>query len=391
MSKAKSKSVVPRQHDQDADAKLNALLNATVDAIVVMDHRGIIEMFNAAAEHMFDYSVAEVLGKNVKVLMPEPYHSEHDGYIDHYMQTKKAKIIGIGREVKAQKKCGKVFPIELSVGEVMGSSHKQFVGIMRDITERVQSQNDAMEIRERLAHVSRLSTMGEMAAGIAHEVNQPLAAVTTYAQACQRLIANSTEADANLLHEKLHNALEKIGAQALRAGEVIRRLRSFVKKRPAIRETIDLNALIQDTVNLAKVDTRLFAHGVVLELTGQPQFTVDAVQLQQVLFNLIHNAIDAMQNQQGSPVIIRTNWFDEDFIEVSVVDSGQGVATENRASLFEPFFTTKETGMGMGLPISQSIIKSHGGQLWHSVNSPQGSIFHFTLPAQISRSQKTLG
>jgi two-component system, LuxR family, sensor kinase FixL len=389
MTRTKNESVITRQNGLDADAKLNALLNAAVDAIVVIDHRGRLEVFNAAAELMFGYQAAEIIGKNVKVLMPEPYHSEHDGYINNYVQSKKAKIIGIGREVKAQKKSGEIFPIELSVGEVLGSSHKQFVGIMRDITERVQTQNDAMEIRERLAHVSRLSTMGEMAAGIAHEVNQPLAAVTTYAQACQRLIANSTKEDTSKLHEKLNIALDKIGAQALRAGEVIKRLRSFVKKRPASRETIDLNVLIQDTVNLAKVDTRLFDHGVTLELTDQPQLTVDAVQLQQVLLNLIRNAIDAMQNQQGNPVVIRTNWFDEDFIEVSVIDSGQGVTPEHKTSLFEPFFTTKETGMGMGLPISQSIIKSHGGQLWHSDNTPQGSIFHFTLPAQISMAQYT--
>lgn len=374
----------PNQDEADALAKLKAILNATVDAMIIIDHTGTIELFNAAAQRMFGYSVQEVIGKNIKMLMPEPYRKEHDQYLDNYMKTNQARIIGIGREVKACKKDGEIFPIELSVGEVKESSHKQFVGIIRDISDQVQARSDAIANRERLAHVTRLSTMGEMAAGIAHEINQPLSAVSSYAQACKNLLQReNSQADA-FQKQKLTDTLEKISNQALRAGEVIRRLREFVKKRNTEREYINFNDLIQDTIDLAKVDTRLLDHGIQLDLCSAPTpcLLIDQVQLQQVLFNLIRNAIDAMEDQPSAPVVIQSKWINEQYLEVSICDTGYGITEENRARLFHPFFTTKTSGMGMGLPICQSIIQSHGGELKHSAGSPQGSVFSFTLPAK---------
>ena len=374
----------PNQDEADALAKLNAILNATVDAMIIIDHTGTIELFNAAAQRMFGYSVQEVIGKNIKMLMPEPYRKEHDQYLDNYMKTNQARIIGIGREVKACKKDGEIFPIELSVGEVKESSHKQFVGIIRDISDQVQARSDAIANRERLAHVTRLSTMGEMAAGIAHEINQPLSAVSSYAQACKNLLQRENSLADAFQKQKLTDTLEKISNQALRAGEVIRRLREFVKKRNTEREYINFNDLIQDTIDLAKVDTRLLDHGIQLDLCSAPTpcLLIDQVQLQQVLFNLIRNAIDAMEDQPSAPVVIQSKWINEQYLEVSICDTGYGITEENRARLFHPFFTTKTSGMGMGLPICQSIIQSHGGELKHSAGSPQGSIFSFTLPAK---------
>jgi two-component system sensor kinase FixL len=374
----------PNQDEADALAKLNAILNATVDAMIIIDHTGTIELFNAAAQRMFGYSVQEVIGKNIKMLMPEPYRKEHDQYLDNYMKTNQERIIGIGREVKACKKDGEIFPIELSVGEVKESSHKQFVGIIRDISDQVQARSDAIANRERLAHVTRLSTMGEMAAGIAHEINQPLSAVSSYAQACKNLLQRENSLADAFQKQKLTDTLEKISNQALRAGEVIRRLREFVKKRNTEREYINFNDLIQDTIDLAKVDTRLLDHGIQLDLCSAPTpcLLIDQVQLQQVLFNLIRNAIDAMEDQPSAPVVIQSKWINEQYLEVSICDTGYGITEENRARLFHPFFTTKTSGMGMGLPICQSIIQSHGGELKHSAGSPQGSIFSFTLPAK---------
>ncbi|MAD15222.1 MAG: PAS domain-containing sensor histidine kinase [Alteromonadaceae bacterium] len=374
----------PNQDEADALAKLNAILNATVDAMIIIDHTGTIELFNAAAQRMFGYSVQEVIGKNIKMLMPEPYRKEHDQYLDNYMKTNQERIIGIGREVKACKKDGEIFPIELSVGEVKESSHKQFVGIIRDISDQVQARSDAIANRERLAHVTRLSTMGEMAAGIAHEINQPLSAVSSYAQACKNLLQRENSLADAFQKQKLTDTLEKISNQALRAGEVIRRLREFVKKRNTEREYINFNDLIQDTIDLAKVDTRLLDHGIQLDLCSAPTpcLLIDQVQLQQVLFNLIRNAIDAMEDQPSAPVVIQSKWINEQYLEVSICDTGYGITEENRARLFHPFFTTKTSGMGMGLPICQSIIQSHGGELKHSAGSPQGSVFSFTLPAK---------
>jgi two-component system sensor kinase FixL len=371
---------------QDANAKLSALLDAAVDAIIIIDHRGNVELFNAAAESMFGYQSAEVVGNNVNMLMPEPYQAEHDNYLQNYMHTNKARIIGIGREVKAQKKSGEIFPIELSVGEVKDSSHMQFVGIIRDISEQVKAHSDAILNRERLAHVTRLSTMGEMAAGIAHEINQPLTAVSSYAQACKNMLSknSSISVESDFQQKKLFDTLEKISKQALRAGEVIRRLRAFVKKRKARRELVDLNSLIEDTINLAKVDTRLLDHGVKLHLTiePKPQLNVDRVLIQQVLFNLIRNAIDAMETLPHEAVHIHTRWLDQRFIEVAVSDTGHGVSNEHKNTLFQPFFTTRPAGMGMGLPISQSIVQSHGGEIKHHPGEPEGSVFLFTLPAK---------
>ncbi|MDN4502656.1 PAS domain S-box protein [Alteromonadaceae bacterium BrNp21-10] len=368
--------------NNDASERLTALLDAAVDAMIIIDHRGIIELFNTAAERIFGYLSDEVVGQNISMLMPSPYRQEHDSYLHNFMQTNQPRIIGIGREVKALKKDGEVIPIDLSVGEVKNSSHRQFVGIIRDISEQVQARKDTIEIRERLAHVSRLNTMGEMAAGIAHEVNQPLTAVAVYAQACSRMITNCKPEEAHLLNDKLLNSLEKINAQALRAGDVIMRLRGYVKKHTASRELTDINQLVKDTINLAQIDTRLLDHGITLELTDNPpQLMIDAVQIQQVLFNLIRNAIDSMQDKPNEAITIRSRWTEKKLIEVSVVDTGTGVDEENRATLFNPFFTTKESGMGMGLAISQSIIQSHGGHLWYQNNHSNGSIFLFTLPS----------
>lgn len=382
------KKSIQANHTQkvvDANAQLKALLNAAVDAIIIIDHLGSIELFNAAAQKMFGYQSSEVVGNNIRMLMPEPYRKEHDQYLRNYMETNKAKIIGIGREVKACKKNGEIFPIELSVGEVIESSHKQFVGIIRDISEQVKARSDAIANRERLAHVTRLSTMGEMAAGIAHEINQPLSAISSYAQACKNMLDRSANIpNTSAQQQKLSETLEKISSQARRAGEVIRRLRGFVKKRNAQREYIDFNVLVKDTIELAKVDTRLLDHGVSLSLTTSPSplLLIDEIQIQQVLFNLIRNAIDAMEDQPTDQVNIHSKWIDAQYIEVSITDTGYGISTENLERLFHPFFTTKEAGMGMGLPICQSIIQSHGGELKHRAGTVKGSVFSFTLPAK---------
>ena len=175
------------------EARFNALLMAAVDAIIIIDSHGKIDSFNRAAEIMFGYSAADLIGKNIRVLMPEPYAHQHDSYMQNYHKSGKAKIIGIGREVQGKKADGTVFPIELSVGEINPASERMYVGIIRDITTRVQAQQEAHEFRERLAHVTRVSTMGEMASGIAHEINQPLTAITNYANACRRMVENGVD------------------------------------------------------------------------------------------------------------------------------------------------------------------------------------------------------
>jgi len=355
-----------------------ALLDAAVDAIIVIDHRGRIETFNSAAEVIFGFSAEDVLGKNVSLLMPEPYKSEHDGYLDNYLETGNAKIIGIGREVQGKRQSGSIFPIGLSVGKIPTDDQPKFVGIIRDITEQKRSEEEIHHIRERLSQFGRLSTLGEMAAGLAHELNQPLTAIATYTQACQRLIESGQSNDDEILA-----TLKKCDSQAQRAGDVIRRLRQFVQKKELGRHEVSCDELIRDLAALAEVDAR--NNGIPLTINvaeGLPKIMVDAVQIQQVILNLIRNGIDAMLNmdQSDEGISVSVKKLENDQIKIAVTDHGRGITKEAEKRIFQPFFTTKSSGLGLGLAICQSIITSHGGVLSFSKNPSGGTTFHFTLP-----------
>jgi two-component system sensor kinase FixL len=361
-----------------AAQELRALLDAAVDAVIVIDGQGRIETFNRAAQQMFGYREIEMLGRNVNVLMPEPEHSAHDEYLRRYLATGQARIIGIGREVEARRSDGSVFPASLAVGRVAGTEPPRFVGFIRDISARVTAERAAAQAQERLAHVARLSTMGEMAEGLAHEINQPLAAITTYAQACERLLDKDGPFDVPELRESLH----QISRQALRAGEVIRRLRAFVTTHEIRRELIGCNRLLDDIVDLARPDLR--AHDVALRIQVQPclpDVLADAIQLQQVLINLIRNAIDSTLQHGVSPreIVLRAVLV-PDGVEISVHDHGPGVAPEALDRLFTPFFTTKPHGTGLGLAISRTIVQAHGGRLSYRERPGGGACFYFTLP-----------
>ena len=355
-----------------------ALLDAAVDAIIVIDHRGRIETFNSAAEVIFGFSAQEVLGKNVSLLMPEPYRSEHDGYIHNYLETGNAKIIGLGREVQGKRQSGSIFPIGLSVGEIPTGDQPKFVGIVRDITDRKRSEQEIHHIRERLSQFGRLSTLGEMAAGLAHELNQPLTAIATYTQACQRLIESGHSDDDEILA-----TLKKCDAQAQRAGDVIRRLRQFVQKRELGRQEVSCEELIRDLAALAEVDARNNGIPLTIDVAeGLPKIMVDAVQIQQVILNLIRNGIDAMLNMDHSDegISVSVTKVENEKIRIAVTDHGSGITNEAEKRIFEPFFTTKSSGLGLGLAICQSIITSHGGVLKFTKNPSGGTTFHFTLP-----------
>jgi len=366
---------------KDANERLIALLDAAVDGLIIIDKHGSIELFNSAAQKMFLYTSQEVLGKNIKMLMPAPFSHEHDGYLSSYLASGHAKIIGKGRKVRGKKSNGEEFPIFLSVGEVKDSSHTQFVGIIRDISEQEQDRVEAQESRDSLSHASRLSSMGELAAGIAHEMNQPLSAISSYAQASKRLLQSATQDN----KEKVAAVLDKICDQAIRASDVIDRLRNFVKKRVAQREFVDLNGLILKTIKLAKVDTRILDHEVILDLerNKMPKLLADPVQIQQVLLNLIRNGIDSMEHLKGAPLHIKSQWLTDELIEVSIIDCGLGMNAETISGIFNPFFTTKESGMGMGLSVSQTIIHAHGGRIYFDSNQASGCIFSFSLPATV--------
>lgn len=503
-----ARGAAARQTRSRQGLEYQAVLDAAVDAIVVIDHIGTIQEFSQAAQRVFGYAPEEIIGRNVRELMPEPYHSEHDGYLQRYVGSRDPHIIGVGREVRAKRKDGSVFPCDLAVGQVSGVEPPRFIGFIRDITARKQAEellrrsetelrlaqelanlgnyvmhiggsapdyyspqlhrilgvqpgdpavvreeflgkwvhptdrkrvgaefermdagrsaldieyqvvlrdgtvkhlhhlaqavfgpdgklqkyvgtihditdrrhaeDEARVLQERLTHFSRLSTMGEMAAGLAHEINQPLSAIATYARACQRLIRlPEPEID------DVVSALEQINVQALRAGEVIRRLRNFVKNREVKREPVNCARLLEDLRMLAETDARL--HNIRLRLDCQeplPTVYADPIQLQQVILNLVRNAIDAMVDapEDRREVVLMTREAADGEVEVTVIDQGTGLAPEATEHLFNPFFTTKASGTGLGLAISRSIVRAHGGRLWHTPNDDCGVRFHFTLP-----------
>jgi two-component system, LuxR family, sensor kinase FixL len=357
---------------------LRSILDTVPDAMIVIDGAGIIQSFSAAAERMFGYSEQEAIGQNVMVLMPEPDRTRHDGYIARHRRTGERRIIGIGRIVTGKRRDGTTFPMHLSVGEMESGGEPYYTGFIRDLTEHQQTQAKLQELQSELVHVSRLTAMGEMASALAHELNQPLAAITNYMKGSRRLLAGSH--DPNI--QKIEGALDRAAEQALRAGQIIRRLRDFVSRGESERRVESLAKLIEEAGALGLAGAR--EQSVQLRFNVNPLadlVLVDRVQIQQVLVNLFRNALEAMAQSPRRELVTTNRRVGDDMIEVEVSDSGTGFPDDVKPNLFQTFFTTKETGMGVGLSISRSIIEAHGGRMWAENNDAGGATFRFTLPA----------
>jgi two-component system sensor kinase FixL len=353
-------------------------MDAAVDGIVIVDHAGSIQAFNRAAERLFGYSAAEILGRNVSLLAPEPDKSAHDGYMARLLAGGAPHVIGRGREVEARRKDGSVFPAFLSVGVVEGTRPPRFVGLVHDITQRRRAEEEAHRLQERLTHVSRLATVGEMSAGIAHELNQPLAAVANYAQACDRLLMLP---DPDI--PEIRDALQQITAQAVRAGDIIRRLRALARNEVLQREPTDLNGLVSELSDLIQLDAKRYDVQYKLDLASQlPKVEVDRAQIQQVVLNLVRNGLEALGDSTHSPrqLTVQTQRVSDGTVEINVSDNGPGVSKAIAPRLFEPFCTTKPHGTGLGLAISRTIVKSHQGSLDYRSNSSGGACFSLRLP-----------
>jgi two-component system, LuxR family, sensor kinase FixL len=357
---------------------LQSILETVPDAMIVIDEQGLMQSFSTAAERLFGFQASEVIGHNVSLLMPEPDRSRHDGYLERYRSTGERHIIGVGRVVTGRRKDGSTFPMHLSVGEMHAGSERHFTGFVRDLTERQETQTKLQELQSELVHVSRLTAMGEMATTLAHELNQPLAAISNYLRGSRRLL--EARGDPGLA--TVQDALGKGAEQALRAGQIIRRLRDFVTRGETEKRVERLSKLVEEASALALVGAR--ERGVRVELTIGPEVDmviVDRVQVQQVLVNLLRNAMDAMQDASRRELSISVVPVGGDMVEVAVADTGPGISDEIKAKLFQPFVTSKQHGMGVGLSISRTIVESHGGNLWAEPHEGGGAIFRFTVPA----------
>lgn len=363
---------------QSREAHLEAILATVPDAMVIIDEQGIIQSFSAAAERLFGWSANEATSRNVSTLMPPPYRHEHDRYLIRYLTTGERRIIGTGRVVVGQRRDGTTFPMELSVGEVSLEGKRQFIGFVRDLTQRQEGERLLHEMQSELLHVSRLGTMGEMAAALAHELNQPLAAMTNYLQGSRRLLEGNSDKHARLLI----SALEKAAEQSLRAGQVIKRLREFVSRGETEKKIESLKKMIEDANALALVAAGDRSVQVSIQLDPAiDTVLVDRVQIQQVLLNLLRNAIEAMRQAPRRELLVSTRLTAEGMVTVSVADSGPGISPEISSKLFQPFVTTKTQGMGIGLSLCRTIVESHGGQINAEENPAGGTVFRFTIKA----------
>jgi len=360
------------------EAHLQSILDTVPDAMIVIDERGIMQSFSAAAERLFGYQAADMLGKNVKLLMPTPYREGHDGYLARYLRTGEKRIIGVGRVVVGERKDGSTFPMELSVGEMRSSNQRFFTGFVRDLTEGQATKARLQELQSELVHMSRLTSMGEMASTLAHELNQPLSAIANYLKGSRKLLESAPDERSMMIRD----AMEKAADQALRAGEIIRRLRDFVARGESERRVESVKKLVEEASALALVGAKDLGVRVRFVFDSTIDLVLaDKVQVQQVLLNLIRNAIEAMEESQNRELVISTRPAADDMLAISVADTGHGIAPDMTAQLFQPFVTTKRHGMGVGLSISRTIVEAHGGQIDAEPNPVGGTVFRFTLRA----------
>ncbi|MGA0563115.1 PAS domain-containing sensor histidine kinase [Ancylobacter sp. VNQ12] len=358
-----------------SEARLLSVLDTAADGIIVIDEHARILIFNKACEQMFGIRAAEAVGKNVKIVMPMEYAVEHDEYVGSYIRTGVKKIIGIGREVRGRHADGTIFPLELSVGEAATPEGRQFIGILRDLRPRKESEQRLADLQSELVHLARVSAIDEMGAAIAHELNQPLTALILYLQAIRR--AHQKGIDINKV---VGDILDKAAGEAERAGHIIQRMRQFVEKREPERHVRDINPLVDDAIELTLLGQ---SHRIRVdrEPGGElPHVSVDPVQVQQIIVNLVRNAIEAASGTADPAIRVSTRMKDGNVV-IEVEDNGPGIAPQALPKLFEAFASSKRRGMGLGLAISRTIAQNHGGDLLVDPGgNGKGACFALVLP-----------
>jgi two-component system, LuxR family, sensor kinase FixL len=365
----------------EREAKLNSILNASIEGIIVIDTKGTIVSVNSAVENIFGYTAEELIGYSVNLLMPKTNRKKRQYYLEKYLRIVIPKVIGQIREVEGLRKDSSLVPLDMTIAEFPLDGVQYYSGIVRDVSARKSQEQQEKEHLEKLAHVTRLGLMGEMASGIAHEVNQPLSAIVNYTQVCLRFIQNE-----NPDIEKISEIMRKANQQALKAGQIIHSMREFVKPRKIHRSTADINELIYEAINIFEADFKQHLIAMRFELTKSlPTVFIDQVQIEQVILNLIRNSIDALKDLpqfSQRQLSIETSLNHLNYIVVRVKDNGPGLTPVQREKILTPFFTTKPSGMGMGLSISRSLVEAHHGTLHFNSKEDKGTTFYFTIPTE---------
>jgi two-component system sensor kinase FixL len=356
---------------REHDSYLAAIMNAALDGIITIDERGTVLSMNPAAATLFGYAPPEVIGQNVRMLMPEPDRGRHDSYIGEYLRTGTPKIIGIGRQVEGMRKDGSIFPMELGVSVVATEGKRVFVGLIHDLSQSRQFERRLHELQ-----TNRLDLMENMAAGLAHELKQPLSAITAYINFAHRQLKQK-----DFSIEKVEEFLDNASAQVFRVSEIMDNLRQFIARGDTVRSLQNLNAVVRTACEFTDAFAKEHNVKTTVNLEASPdQVIINKVQIQQVVVNLKRNAIEAMRDVDRREMTVSTRLIEGNMIQTDVADTGSGLPHSIRDRLFDQFTTTKPHGLGVGLSISRSIIEAHKGAIWAEPNPGGGTIFSFVLP-----------
>lgn len=363
---------------RQAEERLRLVVEMSPNALLMVDEQGLITLVNRQAEVVFGYSRDEMAGMNVDTLVPRRYRDRHAGERRAYVAHATARAMGAGRELFARRKDGGELPVEIALSPIHGDAGLAVLVSISDISERKRADRESALQRDELAHLSRVALLAELSGSLAHELNQPLTAILSNAQAAVRFLAHSPP---NL--DEVRDSLTNIVENDKRAGEVIRRLRAMLRKDRADHLRLDMNDVVLDVLRIIRSDLLNRNVDVVLELEPNlPPIEGDRVQLQQVLLNLMMNGADAMADvSAGREITLRTRLSDASGVHVSVSDVGRGIPEDDLERIFSPFVTTKTSGIGLGLAVCVSIIRTHRGTIWATNNSTRGATLHFKVPA----------
>ncbi len=359
-----------------SEAHFRQVVEAVPNAIVLVDRRGRIALANAQAEVTFGRSRSDLVGASIDSLLPVRYRAGHEGHRAAYLSDPRPRAMGAGRELYALRSDGVEFPVEVALNPIQTEDGQSVLVSVVDITERRRVERAAARQRDELAHLSRVAMLGELSGSLAHELNQPLTAILSNAQAALRLLGRTPPQT-----DKVEEILTDIVKSDRRAGMVIQRLRSFIRKEESQRVALDINELVREALVLMHSDLLNRQIRLRSDLAAGPLAVLgDRIQLQQVLVNFVVNGCDAMEGcKTDRELWVRTR-SDSDGVVVSVADRGVGIPTGDLERIFEPFMTTKSHGMGLGLAICKSIVEAHGGAVWASSNAERGAILQFRLP-----------